>query len=153
MSDRSAREKPDDRTGDRAYALAAYLAALRPDWPLHAIHTALGSLTAYPYDRVAVAAVRAAADPALAVKDPRGIAGLLGKAPSGPGTPTPPPMCRVCRVCRRVHNPDRPDEHVVAAPGSTLRGAAAAREALRAALSERTVADLDDFRAALDGDA
>jgi hypothetical protein len=108
------------------YPLAAFVRELRQDWPLHAIQTTLADLGHLPYEQVAVAAVRAAVDPA--VPDARGIRKLAGTADGKRRTPGPPP---VCRECRRPHDPARPGEHVAPPPADTaLRGAERARRAI-----------------------
>jgi hypothetical protein len=113
----------------RMYPLATYLRELRQDWPMHNIQTALAELDWMPYPTVAVAAVRAATDPAIT--HPRGIKRFAETEARGPAGATPP---SVCRECHYRHDPGRPDEHIrTPAADVARRGAAAVREAIAAA--------------------
>lgn len=119
----------------RMYPLATYLRELRQDWPLHTIQTTLSDVGAYPYDRVAIAAVRAAVDPN--VDSPKAIPGLVRRAAGGGKGPQIPPLCA---ICHQAHLPD--EAHLpVQDPGDYARGATIARDALRVALDSAKYPD------------
>lgn len=123
----------------RMYPLATFLRELRQDWQVHPIQVALAELKHLPYEQVAVAAVRAAVDPA--VTHPRGIRKSAEAESSRRSRPGPP---RLCRDCGRPHDPARPLEHVAPPdPEVFRRGADRAREALRAGTASAYLPEAD----------
>jgi hypothetical protein len=124
----------------RMYPLAAFVSALRQEWPLPSIQKVLSECAGLPYAQVAVGTVRAATDPA--VTHPRGLRKAVenevrARSPAGPP--------RVCRECRRPHDPTRPSEHVRApAPEIVQRGAALARAALKGGTTPDPRPELED---------
>ncbi len=120
---------------DRAHALAALLATLRPDWDAKGVLAALGRAqdrgTAYD---LAHAALRAAADlgnrtPAVIPLDGPHWHTQSAPTAQSPPTPTPP---RLCQVCRNAACSWPAGAHVPTKRGDYQAGIAATRAAIRA---------------------